>query len=298
MDSRTPFFISVVLHLAVILVMCFGLPSWRNAVPQLIAPIPVELVTIGKETMAPKIDPLPQKGEEVPTKAPVEPPKIETPPPVLEPKPESKPEPAPKPEPEPKPEPAVTPEVKPEVKPMVKPEVKPEKPKKDEKKKDDKKPTKKKEKDQKDVKKDKPDDSFESLLKNLDTSKPADDEGEIDDKNPPKPARKMTGKVGDSITLSQLDAVQRQIGQCWILTDVKGAKNIDVPVRIFLNAGGVVQDAQLVDPGKLSDPHYRALAESALRAAKDPRCGPLELPADQYDTWKVIRIIFNADKML
>lgn len=302
MDLRRPLIASLLLHIIVIIVVCVGLPSWRMA-PTLLAPIPVELVNVGDKTMAPKVNPLPKKGVEKGSK-PIDAPKVPAPPPVDAPtpmpapepefepavKPEEKPQDPPKPEVIPEPKPQVTPQPKPALKPEVKPEVKPKTQAKKEqdkaKKKDaDKKPQKKKEND------------FESLLKNLDQSVEAEDD-DVDKTQPPKPTRQLSGELGDEITQAQQDAVRRQIGQCWNVVDSKGSKNIEIPVRIFLNPDGMVRDAQLINPSQFSSPSDKALAESALRAARDPTCQPLNLPKDKYDSWKSMRIVFDPSKML
>ncbi len=44
-----------------------------------------------------------------------------------------------------------------------------------------------------------------------------------------------------------------------------------------LDGQGTIRDAQIApqDSGRMSDPHFRAFAERAMRAARDPRCASI-----------------------
>jgi hypothetical protein len=60
-----------------------------------------------------------------------------------------------------------------------------------------------------------------------------------------------------------------------------------------------VQDAQIVDTMRYnSDTYYRAAADSALRAVRNPQCNPLDLPPQKYELWKTIVVTFDPRKML
>ena len=50
------------------------------------------------------------------------------------------------------------------------------------------------------------------------------------------------------------------------------------------------------DSDKLSDPYYRAAAESARRAIMG--CQNYTLPADSYDQWSELTLNFNPAEML
>ena len=45
-------------------------------------------------------------------------------------------------------------------------------------------------------------------------------------------------------------------------------------------------------------PKRIAAADSAVRAVRNPKCSPLELPADKYDQWKRIDFTFDPRDML
>jgi hypothetical protein len=75
----------------------------------------------------------------------------------------------------------------------------------------------------------------------------------------------------------------------------KDAANMRVAIRMRLNPDGSLGAApQIQDRRRMGgDPFFRAVAESALRALRDPSCVPIKLPYKYYDMWK--DIVFNFD---
>ncbi len=90
--------------------------------------------------------------------------------------------------------------------------------------------------------------------------------------------------------------IRDQLVQCW--NPPIGASNAEelvVRVGFQLNPDGtLVGNPQLLSSG--SGPHFRAAADSALRAVR--RCVPLNLPPDAYDYWKDVEINFNPRDMV
>ena len=168
-------------------------------------------------------------------------------------KPSSKPKP-----PEPVPAP---PSAKP--KPPPKPEKAPEKPKA--------KPTPPKKDDEED---------FASLLKNL----------------APDAAPDKKSATGDkSVSNSEMAALTAQLKQCWnIVGGARYAETLSVEVKITVNRDRTIASAAIVDKLRYNnDNAFRAAADSAIRAVRNPRCTPLDLPPEKYDAWKTI--FFNFD---
>jgi len=103
--------------------------------------------------------------------------------------------------------------------------------------------------------------------------------------------------VSQQLQVQRLAAmVKQQLAPCWSIPGgVKDAHTIEVGVRIRLNTDGTLRGApRVVDSARMeSDPSFRVVAESAVRALQNPRCQPLKLPYDQYENWK--DIIFNFD---
>jgi len=60
-----------------------------------------------------------------------------------------------------------------------------------------------------------------------------------------------------------------------------------------------VQEATILDQGRYnSDSYFRAAADAAVRALRNPQCSPLELPPDKYDQWNVTVIRFDPSQFL
>lgn len=279
---QKPFLYSLAVHLFLFILFIFGLPNWRKNNPDLLMPIPIDVVEIGAKTQAPKPMVHPKKEEPKKEEPKKDPPKKEEPKP--QPKPEEKPTPEPekpKPEPEPKAEPVAP-------KPKEKP--KPPKPSKkvEDKKTPEKKPTKKKV------------NTFDSVLKNLEEIEKTVPDAVKDDKSDADAPEQQVGEIGDKITISELDAIRRQLTMCWHPpAGAKGAQDMPIiPVRLFLNIDGSVREARLAGKGNLGDHFYRAVAESALRAVKDPQCNPLKLPPEKYEQWKDMTINFNPKDLM
>jgi hypothetical protein len=293
----TPSFIlSLVFHMGVILMAIFGLPEWfERDRPLTMIPVPVDIINVAEETVTKEFSKKPEKKEEPepepePEKTPP------SPPPVPEPEPEVIPEPLPEEIPDvvlpeepiqladPKLEEPAENEPDEEVVPLPKPDEKPREVKVE------KKPSPKPVRKPKIVKVEMPDESpvkdqdddFTSLLKNL----------EKDRKKQKDPGSQ---NVGETLSVSELDALRRQIGGCWsIPAGGRDVHSMTVEVRVHVNPDRTVSRAEVVDKTRLGrDPHFRTVAESAVRAVLNPKCRPLQLPADKYAQWK--EFIFNFD---
>lgn len=143
---------------------------------------------------------------------------------------------------------------------------------------------------------------FNSVLKNL----LGDVDAKVDSGNPVDapfdPNTKAAGTApttSDTLALSEMDALKYQLAQCWnVPTGAMDAENLIVDIRIQVGPDRIVRAAQIVDQGRYnSDPFFQAAADSAKRAVFNPRCTPLALPPDKYETWKDILIRFNPKDM-
>lgn len=327
---KKPAIYSFLLHLGLFLLIVLGLPSPFHKPLSEQKPMMIEFVNIADFTQAPLLAPQdvqepnqndqPQQPEPEPAKPEPTP---EEPKPIPEPQPDPEPvveesKPQPVKEPGPEPEPLLMPEEAPQEKPKLepKPELK-EEPKKVEQKKEEKKekvkekvevdltPDKKEDQKKKDAekkkkeaeKKKKEEKAFEDFLSDV----VPDDES-----MKKKPAAKSSGKtkgapadrVGDVVTASPIDAIMAQLSRCWIVPrGARGAKDLAVKVELKVNRNGTVIEAKVPERGRLSDPVYRAAAESVQRAALDPKCNPLPVDLDKYEEWKEMRVTFNPAAM-
>ena len=105
----------------------------------------------------------------------------------------------------------------------------------------------------------------------------------------------MAPTLSTRLTITEEDALRRQISQCWNPPiGAKDIQNLVVEITIDVNPDRTVQHAEIVDQSRMvTDGYFRAAAEAALRALYNPKCSPLELPADKYDQWKHIDFTFD-----
>jgi outer membrane biosynthesis protein TonB len=281
------------LHVVVVVIAFFGLPSLFSPAPVSEQPVVVELVAFEPEAKVKPAKPEPPKAIPPPKPARVIPP----PPPPLAALPEPAPAPKAKPEPKPKPKPKRKAEPKPKPKPKAKPKAKP-KPKP--------KPRVAKRVPRPKAKPKPPPDRFQALLKNLAKQSKKQRKAE---KSPKKPARKKVqvaaaprpAVVDRRVAAGLAQLVEQQIRECWnIPGGAKGVQEMHIEIRIRLNPDGTLHGMPAVGDARRmkSDPVFRTVAESALRALRNPRCSPLKLPYAEYDIWKDITLNFDPREAL
>ena len=293
---RVPLVISFGFHIVVFVFALYGLPSTSQSVVMEHRVIDVEIVSA---TEMPQPTPVPK---------PVPPPtqKVKAPPPPKPPAPPkrlaalpSAPEPAPAPSsrPEPQPKPA---EAKREPKPKaeLKPKPAPRKvaprprsrPRQDfasmmlktvQKLKDAPPPEKQQKKEK----------SFDEKMAAL-----------INRKSVSTPERAQQAPLGKKLTISEIDAIRRQIERCWLVPAAIGAKDVQemsVQVRLKLYPDGTLRESRIVDRFRMeTNATYKAVAESALRAIRNPRCSRFNLPLQKFNVWKDMVLRFNPSEMV
>ncbi len=298
-------FLSLLLHLAILLLILFGLPDLFRS-EEVVAPVAVQLATLADITAQPKPKltpptpvvkpatppppaptppvpptPPPQPVEQVPTPpepAPPPPPPQPTPP-APQPVEQTPPEPVPIPDQQATPPPPEQAKIETPPAPLLRPaNLKPPK------------PTKPVQQPQ----------DFSSLLKNVEKlkAKAPDIQQPPQPDAPPQPDTSASDLSAPQMTSSELDAVKSQMQGCWYLDPgKKGSDEMIVDVRVTLGQDGTVQTANVLDTARMAlDGYYRAAAEAAVRAVK--KCSPLHMPAGKYDTWKVTTFHFNPGGML
>lgn len=267
-DLRRCLIVSVILHVSLLFILYFGMPSLFKAPPGMLHPlVPINIVDIGEITNTRiKTD----KEEEA----------AKPPAPQQKPAPTSDAQPAPSPTP-PQPKNDTPAESIAPPKPMQKP--KPPEPEKQ---------VNKQQQDQ-----------LTSLLKNVAKLKQEPQKSDAKASTESKEESGSSGQgpaLSDRLTISEEDALRRQISQCWNMpVGAREAENLIVEVLIEVNPDRTVRAASVVDELRMaSDRYFRAAAESALRALRNPKCSPLELNPDKYEQWKTIRFNFDPRDML
>ena len=292
-DMRGSIITSSLFHGFIFIILTVGLPFMPDKPIEMAPPINVEIVDISdiSRTNNPA-PPQPKKEQEKkeepkPAKAVPKQMAAEAPPDLTKPKPPDvkeleKPKEKEKPKP---PEPLKREEMK-------KPEPPKEKPKEKPKPKEPEKPKVAEVKEQ--------ENDFQSLLKNL---TPEDASQGTDQNAPPAkapPEVAQLAELADRLTISEQDALRRQLSQCWnIMAGAEYAENLAVELRVFMNPDRTVNNAVVIDSLRYkADNPYRAAADSALRALRNPNCTPLQLPEGKFEQWKVFVIRFDPKDVL
>ena len=289
--------ISALLHGVIVVLIVVGLPSILQSENQKNVSIAVEIVTpaaLAKKPAPKKTDPPKPALKKPPPPKPELPKAIEKPTP---PRPAPDAPPAPEQVPEPKAEPLPKPKPKPKAK-LAPPKPKP-KPK-------EVKVASKTPQVPRPKRRPKPPrDEFQSLLKNLAK------EQKQRKSDPPKKQQKIAKRAPEKQQRSPLEhrriagglvqAIKQQITPCWkIQAGAKDAVKMQVAIRMRLNPDGSLGAVpQIQDQGRIGrDPFFRAVAESALRALRDPACAPIKLPYEHYDIWREIVFTFDPREAL
>jgi hypothetical protein len=320
---RRAVIISAAVHVVVLAFVLIGMPHLFRATPPEPQAIAVEMVTPDKAP-APKPEPKPEppKVETAPPQPPPlpepKPQRVETPPPPPPPPPMPEPKPrvveAPPPPPAPQPpapKPAtpevatVTPDKIPAPAPAPTPRPKPAPPQPEAKPTPPAPPAKPRPQQQAQQQ-----DPFETMLKNLEKQKQQAEQAQVQTPQRPQPPsppppqvaspgppRPAVSSIDQRRAASELGKmIQDQVTPCWnIPIGTKGIRDLQVPVSIDLNPDGTLRgNPTIADMARYNaDPAFQALADSALRALRNPRCSPLKLPYDQYELWKHINLTFT-----
>jgi outer membrane biosynthesis protein TonB len=292
MRVRKSAFISIALHLAILLWVLVVFPSGRALDAPRIEDVPIDIVTPSEFTKikAGMVDekddaPLAPKPEEPKPKAVTEPPKppkaeaVPPPPPAPQEKVEEKLDPKPQKVERPK-------EAEAKTEPLPKKaEAKPEKPKA--------KP-KPRPAPQAEKKRDVNVDRMAALLNKLPD---AAREARTENARPDTPRKKVKGQSsGTQMTMAvNVDALRAKIAQCWNPPPGGlGADAIIVKLRLQLNEdGSLIGYPTVANSG--SSPFFQAAADSAVRAVY--QCQPYELPAEKYAVWRDMILNFDPRQM-
>lgn len=277
-DMRIPAIFSLLLHLTALVYFTFGNP-WTGPRDLIVPPPPVvEIITIGKVTETTKISsanrllekdepPPPDEKPGKPAMAPVNTSSEAVIPPALVERPPEARAPAPPAE---TPRPKATPRPP---KPRPAPPVTAQK--------------------QTDTAQ-----AFDSVLKNLVGGSGAP-QAEKTVKADSGEAEGYQAPLGERMSISEQDALRAQLERCWhVPIGARDAENLVVAVRLVVNPDRTVREARIVDQSRYNrDSFFRAAADSALRAVRNPKCSPLAVPPDKYEQWRVVTVTFDPKGM-
>lgn len=286
-----PLVISMSLHIGLFVVAMIGLPFLSPQLPPLSDPIPVEIVNV--EEFAQTNRP-PARAEQPPTprtQTRAEPPRPVQPT-VTENKPPRAVAPTP-PEPPPRQEPVQEAVAPPEPTPSVPPRVPPQKPERVAQAEPEKQPEPAEEA------KPPSEDEFRSLLRNMIKNDPQPRQLTAVEEAPAEQPTPVA-TLSDRMSMSEMDALRRQLSRCWsLMAGARFAEDQVVQIRLNVNPDRTVRSAHIVDQIRYNtDSFFRAAADSAMRAVHNPHCSPLELPPDKHTQWRDLIVRFDPREML
>lgn len=120
-------------------------------------------------------------------------------------------------------------------------------------------------------------------------------------KKPKKPVQEISYQVEEVAQISSADEdrIRKQFIPCWnVLGGARDADKITVDIEIRARPDGTISEAVILDKFRaIKDPVFRAAAASALRAVKNPKCQPLNLPKEKYRQWQKFILRFNPRDM-
>lgn len=299
------------MHVALAVLILVGLPLAKKKLAPIPQPVAIEIVTIAEITNPPKGKKRAAKAKK-PTPKPPQTRQAAAPKkPVPKPKPPvkkvEKPKPKPKPPvkkveiPKPKPVPKPVPKKEPEVASLPKPKVKKEPPPKPEPKPKASQPAPQPRVKAKPVPKPKARPrprkrmSLAQLLESANKLKPRAKTGKREREAPIARRGSPRNDASQKLSMSELDALKRQLIQCWYFpAGARDARDLVVEISVIVNRDRTVRQARINDVSRMRrDPFYRSAAESARRAVLNPRCSPLKLPPAKYDLWRSMTLTFN-----
>jgi outer membrane biosynthesis protein TonB len=282
---------SMLLHLVVIALAYVGVPHLFEAPPPQETVTTATFVPIAEARNLPDVMPAldEPEPEPEPSEAPP-PPRVEDtppPPPPPEPEPEvAEPPPEPEPEPEvaePLPEPVPEPvEVAALPQDIQRPRDKPTPP---------------------------PRLDFESALQSLEEMEPAPRQPDPEPEAVPEAADPIEQLLAEAdtpyrfdIPLSQteIDTIRSQIQRNWsVPAGARDAHEMRVTLRLQLGRDGSVERVEVDESDRarmLTDPFYRSMAESAVRAVR--KTGQIQyLSPEKYEQWRDIKLTFDPREM-
>lgn len=105
----------------------------------------------------------------------------------------------------------------------------------------------------------------------------------------------------NNMTVSEMDALRRQLARCWsIQAGAKYDQRVGpVDIRVIVSKDRTVESATVVDQRRYSrDSYFRYAADSAIRALNSKHCKKLDLNPKKYEIWRDMVISFDPREML
>ena len=103
------------------------------------------------------------------------------------------------------------------------------------------------------------------------------------------------------LSISEIDLLIQQLSSCWSAPAgavIKKGMVVKISAKIMPDRKVLYESGRIVDTNiTQGNPFYGPITESAMRTLLNPECSPLRLPAEKYDLWKNLTIIFDHSIM-
>jgi hypothetical protein len=135
---------------------------------------------------------------------------------------------------------------------------------------------------------------LDSIFRSLDRERKAPQEADVDRTAREQRRGAPEHKPSRPLSVSEIDAVKRQIRQCWSAD--AAAKELDalvVTIEVWMNEDGTVREARVAPETRIRSASHRAAADRALRAVRNERCQPYRLPPEKYGSWQHMKLEFD-----
>jgi len=138
---------------------------------------------------------------------------------------------------------------------------------------------------------------LDSIFRSLDRERKAPQEADTERTARDQRRGAPEHKQGAPLTVSEIDAVKRQIRRCWSAdAAAKELQSLVVVIEVEMNEDGTVREARISPGMRIRNPTHRAAAERALRAVLNERCQPYRLPPEKYARWRQLTLEFDPSE--
>ena len=100
------------------------------------------------------------------------------------------------------------------------------------------------------------------------------------------------------LTGEEEEGLKFAIRECWsVPIGIRNDSELKVTLGVELDRDGTVKGTpRLIEPGAIESSEIEQAFNAARRAVM--RCQPYELPADKYEQWQRMEIVFNPERMV
>ncbi len=111
---------------------------------------------------------------------------------------------------------------------------------------------------------------------------------------PPTDGGGTTRSLGESLNAAEMNGLANAINRCWDLGAASTeALNVSITLLITLDESSRPIDVELLDSSGESDAAIQTARRAAMTAVRNCGREGLGLPAEKYETWKQIEVVFD-----